>query len=61
MHGDIFSFVCFIAGLDRIFRLGDRVYPDMTMDTGAHMEKFEYADDAVLIVGNSSYVNDTVN
>ena len=44
--------MCFIAGLDRIFRLYDHVNPGMTVGTGAHtvrMAKFEYADDAALI------------
>ena len=52
LQGDIFSPVCFIAGLDRIFRLYDQVNPDMTVGKGAHtvrMAKFEYADDAALI------------
>ena len=52
LQGDIFSPVCFIAGLDRIFRLYDHVNPGMTVSTGAHtvhMAKFEYADDAALI------------
>ena len=52
LQGDIFSPVCFIAGLDRIFRLHDQVNPGMTVGTGAYtvrMSKFEYADDAALI------------
>ena len=52
LQGDIFSPVCFIAGLDRISRLYDQVNPGMTVGTGAHtirMPKFEYADDAALI------------
>ena len=52
LQGDIFSPECFIAGLDRIFRLYDQVNPGMTVGTGAHtvrMAKFEYADDAALI------------
>ena len=52
LQGDIFSPVCFIAGLDRTFRLYDQVNPGMTVGTGAHtvrMAKFEYADDAALI------------
>ena len=52
LQGDIFSPVCFIACLDRIFRLYDTVNPGMTVGTGAHtvrMAKFEYADDAALI------------
>ena len=52
LQGDIFSPVCFIAGLDRIFRLYDQVNPGMTFGTGAHtvrITKFEYADDAALI------------
>ena len=46
LQGDIFSPVCFIAGLDRIFRLYDHMEPSMTVGTGAHtvrMAKFEYA------------------
>ena len=35
LQGDIFSPVCFIAGLDRIFRLYDHVNPGMTVGTGA--------------------------
>ena len=52
LQGDIFSPMCFIAGLDRIFRLSDHVNQGMTVGTGAHtarMAKFEYADDAALI------------
>ncbi len=52
LQGDIFSPVCFIAGLDRIFRLYDHVNPGMTVGKGVHtvrMAKFEYADDAALI------------
>ena len=52
LQGDIFSPVCFIAGLDRIFRLYDHVNPGMTVGMGAHtirLAKFEYADDAALI------------
>ena len=52
LQGDIFSPVCFIAGLDRILRLHDQVNPGMTVGTGAYtvrMSKFEYADDAALI------------
>ena len=52
LQGDIFSPVCFIAGLDRIFRLYDHVNPGMTVGMGAHTvrtAKFEYADDAALI------------
>ena len=33
LQGDIFSPVCFIAGLDRIFRLYDHVNPGMTVGT----------------------------
>ena len=56
LQGDVFSPVCFIAGLDRIFRLYDHVNPGMTVGTGAHtvrMAKFEYADDAALIDENA--------
>ena len=52
LQGDIFSLVCFIAGLDRMCRLYDHVNPGMTIGTSAHtvrMTKFEYADDAALI------------
>ena len=52
LQGYIFSPVCFIADLDRIFRLYDHVNPGMTVGIGAHtvrMAKFEYADDAALI------------
>ena len=52
LQEDIFSPVCFIAGLDPIFRLYDHVNPGMTVGMGAHtvrMAKFEYADDAALI------------
>ena len=58
IDGDIFSPVCFIAGLDRIFRLYDQVNPGMTVGTGAHtirMAKFEYADDAALIDDGASH------
>ena len=35
LQGDIFSPVCFIAGLDRIFRLHDHVNAGMTVGAGA--------------------------
>ena len=56
LQGDIFSPVCFIAGLDRIFRLHDHVNAGMTVGTGAntvYMSKCEYADDAALIDENA--------
>ena len=52
LQGDIFSPMCFNAGLDRIFRLYDHVNPGMAVGTGAYtvrMAKFEYADVAALI------------
>ena len=52
LHGGIFSPMCFIAGLDSIFRLYNQVNPGVTVGTGAHtvrMAKIEYADDAALI------------
>ena len=58
LQGDIFSPVCFIAGLDRIFRLYDHMDPSMTVGTGAHtvcMVKCEYADDAALIEEDSRH------
>ena len=52
LQGDILSPVCFIAGLDCIFKLYDHVNPGVTVGTGAHTvrkAKFDYADDAALI------------
>ena len=52
MQGDIFSPVCFIAGLGRIFRLYDHVNLGMTVGTCVHtvrMANFESADDTALI------------
>ena len=56
LQGDIFSPVCFIAGLDRIFRLHDHVNAGMAVGAGANtvcMSKCEYADDAALIDENA--------
>ena len=52
LQGDIVSPVCFIAGLDRIFRLYHYVNPGTAVGMGAHtvrMTELEYADDAALI------------
>ena len=56
LQGDIFSPVCFIAGLDRIFRLHDHVNAGVTVGAEANtvcMSKCEYADDAALIDENA--------
>ena len=44
LQGDIFSSVCFIAGLDRIFRLYDHVNPGMTVGTGARCAHRPYGE-----------------
>ena len=52
LQGDIFSPVCFIAGLDRICRLYDHMHPVMTVGTGGYTvrtAKFENANDAAFI------------
>ena len=52
LHGDIFSPVAFIAGLDRIFRMHDLKKPGVAVGVGESttiMSKFEYADDAALV------------
>ena len=53
LQGDIFSPVSFIAGLDKLFRTHDIANSGVVVgngDSSVLMSKFEYADDAALIV-----------
>ena len=55
--GDIFSPVSFIAGLDKRFRTHDIANSGVVVgngDSSVLMSKFEYADDAALIDGNTT-------
>ena len=57
LQGDIFSPVSFIAGLDKIFRAHDVANSGVVVgngDSSVLMAKFEYADDAALIDGNTT-------
>ena len=57
LQGDIFSPVSFIAGLDKIFRTHDVANSGVVVgngDSSVLMSKFEYADDAALIDGNTT-------
>ena len=57
LQGDIFSPVSFIAGLDRLFRTHDIANSGVAVgngDSSVLMSKFEYADDAALIDGNTT-------
>ena len=57
LQGDIFSPISFIAGLDKIFRTHDVANSWVVVDNGDSsvlMCKFEYADDAALINGNTT-------
>ena len=54
---DIFSTVSFIAGLDEIFRTHGVANSGVVVgngDSSVFMSKFEYADDAALIDGNTT-------
>ena len=56
LQGDIFSPVCFIAGLDKIFSLHDVADSGMVAgeaESAILMSKFEYADDAPLVDENA--------
>ena len=57
LQGGIFSPVSFIAGLDKIFRTHDVANSGVVVgngDSSVFMSKFEYADDAALIDGNTT-------
>ena len=57
LQGDIFSPVSFIAGLDKLFRTHDIANSGVVVgngDSSVLMSKFEYADDAALIDGNTT-------
>ena len=57
LQGDIFSPVSFIAGLEKIFRIHGVANSGVVVDNGDSsvlMSKFEYADDAALIDGNTT-------
>ena len=53
LQGDIFCPTAFIAGLDTIFRTHDGVVVG-NGDSSVLMSKFEYADNAALIAGNTT-------
>ena len=60
---DIFSPVCFIAGLDRIFRLHDVANSGMVVgeaESAILVSKFEYADDAALVDENAALASTRV-
>ena len=62
-QGDIFSPVCFIAGLDRIFRLHDVANSGMVVgeaESAILVSKFEYADDAALVDENAALASTCV-
>ena len=52
LHGDVFSRIAFIAGLDRIFQLHDAHTIGFTVKTAER--KFDYADDADLVDEHAS-------
>ena len=57
LHGDSFSPVAFIAGLERTFRMHDLQNPGVAIGVGESttiMSKFEYADDAALVDADAS-------
>ena len=57
LQGDIFSPVCFIAGLDKIFRLHDVPNSGMVVgeaESAILVSKFEYADNAALVHENAA-------
>ena len=63
LQGDIFSPVCFIAGLDRIFRLHDVANSGMVVgeaESAILVSKFEYADDAALVDENAALASTRV-
>ena len=63
LQGDIFSPVCFIAGLDRIFRLHDVANSGMVVgeaESAILVCKFEYADDAALVDENAALASTRV-
>ena len=57
LQGDIFSPVSFIAGLDKLFRMHDVAKSGVIVgngDSSVLMFKFQYADDAAFIDGNTT-------
>ena len=63
LQGDIFSHVCFITGLDRIFRLHDVANSGMVVgeaESAILVNKFEYADDAALVDENAALASTRV-
>ena len=63
LQGDIFFPVCFIACLDRIFRLHDVANPGIVVgeaESAIHVSKFEYADDAALVDENAALASTRV-
>ena len=57
LQGDIYSPASFIAGLDKIFRTHDVANSGVVVgngDSSVLLAKFEYADDAALIDGNTT-------
>ena len=63
LQGDILSPVCFIAGLDKIFRLHDVANSGMVVgeaESAILVSKFEYADDAALVDENAALASTRV-
>ena len=61
LQGDIFSPVCFIAGLDRIFRLHDVANYGMVVgEADSAILVSEYADDAALVDENAALASTRV-
>ena len=63
LQGDIFSPVCFIAGLDKIFRLHDVPNSRMVVaeaESAILVSKFEYADDTALVDENAALASTRV-
>ena len=63
LQGDIFSPVCFIAGLDKIFRLHDVPNSGMVVgeaESAILVSTFEYADDAALVEENAALASTRV-
>ena len=63
LQGDIFSPMCFIAGLDKIFRLHDVPNSGMVVgeaESAILVSKFEYADGAALVDENAALASTRV-
>ena len=63
LQGDIFSPVCFIAGLDKIFRLHDVAISVMVVgeaESAILVSKIEYADDVALMDENAALASSRV-